>query len=83
MQVEQLRSNFTDAKMKFDNEKQNKELSKRINKKTEIKYKNGMASANDLMLSQNQYLMALNNYYQAMSNILSVRAQLEFVLEKN
>jgi len=83
LQVEQSRSDFTNAKLKFDNEKWNMELSQRINNKTEIKYKNGMASANDLMLTQNQYLMALNNYYQALSNLLSVRAQLEFILEKN
>ncbi|MEN8122232.1 MAG: TolC family protein, partial [Bacteroidota bacterium] len=83
LQVEQLRSNFTNAKLKFDNENWNMELSQRINNKTEIKYKKGMSSANDLMLSQNQYLMALNNYYQAMSNLLAVRAQLEFILEKN
>lgn len=83
LQVEQLRSNFTNAKMKFDNEKWNMELSQKINDKTEIKYKSGMASANDLMLTQNQYLMTLNNYYQALSNLLSVRAQLEFILEKN
>ena len=42
-----------------------------------------MASANDLMITQNQYLMSLNNYYQAMSTLLSVRAELEFILEKN
>ena len=83
LQVEQLRSDFTNAKLKFDNEKWNMELSKRINDKTEIKYKQGMASANDLMLTQNQYLMTLNNYYQSMSNLLSVRAELEFILEKN
>ncbi len=83
LQVEQSRSDFTNAKLKFENEKWNMELSEKINNKTEIKYKNGMASANDLMLTQNQYLMALNNYYQAMSNLLSVRAQLEYILEKN
>ncbi|RLD81341.1 MAG: hypothetical protein DRJ10_06305 [Bacteroidetes bacterium] len=83
LQVEQLRSDFTNAKLKFDNETWNMELSKRINDKTEIKYKSGMASANDLMITQNQYLMSLNNYYQAMSSLLSVRAQLEYILEKN
>ncbi len=83
LQLEQYRADFTNAKMKFDNEKWNMELSKKINDKTEIKYKNGMASANDLMLTQNQYLNALNNYYQAMSSLLSTRAQLEFILEKN
>ncbi|OQX97570.1 MAG: hypothetical protein B6I20_12310 [Bacteroidetes bacterium 4572_117] len=82
MQVEQLRRNFSDAKLKFDNVKANMELSERINNKTEIKYKNGMASANDLMLTQNQYLMSLNNYYQAMSSLLEIRASLEHILLK-
>jgi len=83
LQVEQLRSDFTNAKLKYDNEKWNMELSQRINDKTEIKYKQGMASANDLMITQNQYLMSLNNYYQAMSSLLSIRAELEYILEKN
>ena len=83
LQLEQLRTNFTDVKLVYDNEKWNMELSQRINNKTEIKYKQGMASANDLMLTQNQYLMSLNNYYQAMSTLLAVRAELEFILEKN
>ncbi len=83
LQVEQLRSNYINAKLKFENEKWNMELSKKINDKTEKKYKQGMASANDLMLTQNQYLMALNNYYQAMSQLLSVSTELYYLLQKN
>ncbi len=83
LQVEQLRSNYINAKLKFENEKWNMELSKKINNKTEKKYKQGMASANDLMLTQNQYLMALNNYYQAMSQLLSVSTELYYLLQKN
>lgn len=83
LKVAQFKSDFTNAKLKFDNEKWNMELSQRINNKTEIKYKKGMSSANDLMLTQNQYLMSLNNYYQALSNLLIARAQLEYILKKN
>ncbi|MCF6241478.1 MAG: TolC family protein [Bacteroidales bacterium] len=83
LQVEQLRSNYINAKLKFENEKWNMELSKKINNKTEKKYKQGMASANDLMLTQNQYLMALNNYYQALSQLLSVSSELYYLLQKN
>jgi outer membrane protein TolC len=83
LKVAQFKSDFTNAKLKFDNEKWNMELSQRINNKTEIKYKKGMASANDLMLTQNQYLMSLNNYYQALSNLLIARTQLEYILKKN
>lgn len=83
LKVAQYKSDFTNAKLKFNNEKWNMELSKRINDKTEVKYKKGMSSANDLMLTQNQYLLALNNYYQALSNLLITRAQLEYILEKN
>ena len=83
LQVEQLRSNYINAKLKFENEKWNMELSKKINDKTEKKYTQGMASANDLMLTQNQYLSALNNYYQALSQLLSVSTELYFLLQKN
>ena len=83
LQVVQLRSNYINAKHKFENEKRNMEISQKINRKTEEKYKQGMASANDLMLTQNQYLMALNNYYQALSQVLSVSTELYYLLQKN
>jgi len=83
LQVQQLRNNYINAKLKFQNEKWNMELSKKINDKTEKKYTQGMASANDLMLTQNQYLMALNNYYQALSQLLSVSTELYYILQKN
>lgn len=83
LQVEQLRTNYINAKLKFENEKWNMELSKKINDKTEKKYKQGVASANDLMLAQNQYLLALNNYYQALSQLLSVSTELTYLLQKN
>ena len=83
LKVQQLRNNYTNAKLKFENEKWNVELSKKINVKTEKKYKQGMASANDLMLAQNQYLLSLNNYYQALSQLLSVSTELYYILQKN
>jgi len=80
MQVEQSKINFINAKNKYENQKLSLNLSKRINNKTEIKYKNGVSSSNELMIAQNQYLGTLSNYYQALSKLLETRASLEYVL---
>jgi len=80
MQVEQSRTDFINAKNTYENQKLSMELSKRINNKTEIKYKKGVASGNDLMIAQNQYLGALNAYYQSLNQLLSARASLEYIL---
>jgi outer membrane protein TolC len=83
LQVEQARTSFINAKNTFENQKMNMELSKKINDKTEIKYKKGMASSNDLMIAQNQYLGTLNSYYQALNQLLDARATLEYILMEN
>lgn len=83
LQIQQSRSDFTNAKNTFENQKMNMELSKRINDKTEIKYKKGVASSNDLMIAQNQYLSALNTYYMALSKLLDARASLEYLLQQD
>lgn len=83
LQVEQARTDFINAKNTYLNQKSSMELSKKINTKTEIKYKKGMASSNDLMITQNQYLGALNNYYQALNRLLDARATLEYLLRED
>jgi len=83
LQVEQSRIGFINAKNTYENQKLSMELSKRINDKTEIKYKKGMASGNDLMITQNQYLGALNSYYQVLNSLLDARATLEYLLQED
>ncbi|MBN1250855.1 MAG: TolC family protein [Bacteroidales bacterium] len=83
LQADQYRKEFINAKNKFENEKSNMTLAKRINDKTEIKYNNGVSSVNDLMIVQNQYLSSLNNYYLALSTLLETRATLEYILLEN
>jgi outer membrane protein len=83
LQVEQSKTDFINAKNTFENQKLSMQLSKRINDKTEIKYKKGMASGNDLMIAQNQYLGALNTYYQALNKLLDARATLEYLLQED
>ena len=80
LSVEQKKNDFIDAKNSFENQKESMELSKRINDKTEVKYKKGVASGNDLMIAQNQYLTALNAYYNSLNQLLVVRASLEYIL---
>ena len=83
LSVEQSRNDFIDAKNTYNRQKESMELSRKINKKTEVKYKNGMASGNDLMLTQNQYLAGLNAYYQAVNQLLNTRASLQFILQED
>ena len=80
LSVEQKKNDFIDAKNSFENQKESMELSKRINDKTEVKYKKGVASGNDLMIAQNQYLTALNAYYNSLNQLLVVKASLEYIL---
>jgi outer membrane protein TolC len=83
LQVQQARIDFINAKNSYQNQKLSMQLSKKINDKTEIKYKKGMASGNDLMIAQNQYLGALNTYYQILNKLLDTRATLEYLLLEN
>ena len=80
LSVEQKKNDFIDAKNSFENQKESMELSKRIKDKTEVKYKKGVASGNDLMIAQNQYLTALNAYYNSLNQLLVVKASLEYIL---
>ncbi len=83
LQIQQAKIDFINAKNSYQNQKLSMELSKKINDKTEVKYKKGVASGNDLMIAQNQYLSALNTYYQVLNKLLDTRATLEYLLLEN
>jgi outer membrane protein len=73
----QARSDYLSAQEKFENEKENLNLSERIFNKTTIKYKNGMSSSMDLSNAQSQYLNSQTSYYEAIYQLLSSKVKLD------
>ena len=55
-------------------------LTKRIEKKNQIKFVEGLATSFDLRLAQIQLYSAQQNYLQAMLNVITTKAELETVL---
>lgn len=60
--------------------KKNLELAKRIEKKHQIKFFEGISSSFDLLQAQNQLYTQQNNYVQAMLNLIAKKATLETAL---
>jgi outer membrane protein len=65
---------------KYQNEKKNIDLTKRIYDKTVIKYHEGISSSLDLTQVNNQYLTAQTNYYDAIFKLLTARNKLDKIL---
>ncbi len=80
LKVEQARVDLINAQNSFTNQKLSLELAKKININTEIKYKKGLASSNELMIAQNQYLSSLSKYYKAVNELLDAKTTLEYLL---
>jgi outer membrane protein TolC len=68
---------------KYQNEKRNIELTKRIYDKTNIKYQEGISSSLDLTQVHNQYLTAQTNYYDAIFKLLTAKNKLDRILNNN
>lgn len=73
LQEKQLRYNLVNANNQFKSQKDNVEVSQRVYKSTENKYKQGMASSLDLTQANNLYLQAESNYISAVMNLLQTR----------
>lgn len=68
---------------KYQNEKRNIDLTKRIYDKTNIKYQEGISSSLDLTQVHNQYLTAQTNYYDAIFKLLTAKNKLDRILNNN
>ena len=65
---------------KYQNEKKNIELTKRIYDKTLIKFTEGISSSLDLTTVHNQYLSAQTNFYDATYKLLTAKNKLDKIL---
>jgi outer membrane protein TolC len=68
---------------KYQNEKRNIDLTKRIYDKTSIKYQEGISTSLDLTQVHNQYLTAQTNYYDAIFKLLTAKNKLDRILNNN
>ena len=79
----QSKSALVTAKDKYESDKSNLELAKKIYDRSLIKFQNGMLSSIDLTQVQNQYLTAQSTYYQSLQSVISEKNKLEKILTKN
>lgn len=80
MQVSQNRSSFIVATEKYDLEKQNLELAKKIYDNTLIMFRNGTASSLELTQAQNQMLTSQTGCYNAILELLQAKNNLDKAL---
>jgi outer membrane protein TolC len=82
LQVQTARNNFSNIYNEYLNRKQNLELNVKIYQKTNIKFREGMASSFDLNQAQNNFVQANTDYTMSVMNLLQSKIELEKILTK-
>ncbi|MDN3678206.1 TolC family protein [Flavobacterium paronense] len=87
---QQLKLEYEKAKSEYDfsieeyaTSKSNLSLAERIEKKQQIKFSEGLSSSFDFSEAQRQLYTAQQNYLQSMVNIITKKAALEKLINKN
>lgn len=70
------------ARNTYENNNSNMELAKKIFKKTQTKYKEGVSTSFDLSQAQGQYLQAQGNYFQSIMSLISAKSSLDKLLHQ-
>jgi outer membrane protein TolC len=83
LQYEKAKSEFEFSVEEYATSKSNLNLAERIEKKQEIKFKEGLSSSFDFNEAQRQLYTAQQNYLQSMANIINKKAALEKLTNKN
>jgi outer membrane protein TolC len=83
LQYEKAKSDFEFSLEEYATAKSNLNLADRIEKKQEIKFKEGLSSSFDFSEAQRQLYTAQQNYLQSMVNIINKKAALEKLTNKN
>ena len=83
LEHERSKSDLMTALDKYKTSKQNMILADKIQKRTIIKYKEGLSSSTDITQASNQYLQSMSNYYTAMMDLLNAKAKMEKLLNLN
>ncbi len=80
LQVQTAKSEYQLSIENYEIAKNNLELAKRIEKKQQVKFFEGISSSFDLSQAQNQLYTQQNNYVQSMLNVIAKKAKLESAL---
>ena len=84
LQVEekQSRADLNNAFLVYKNKIKSQKNAKKIFKKTEFKYLEGMVSSMELLQSHNQYLSSEGNYIKAVLDLLNAKQKMIKLFEK-
>ncbi|MFW6218530.1 MAG: TolC family protein [Bacteroidota bacterium] len=82
MQVQQARYDYESAHEKYQIQRKNMELSKKIHEKTRVKFEQGVASSLDLTQAHGQYLDSTSKYTSAVIDLLNARINLDKILNR-
>jgi outer membrane protein TolC len=82
LQYLQAKTEYQNALGNYNLAKSSVELAERIQSKTLIKFKEGVATSFDLSQSNNQVIIAQGNFVQAMMNLLSAQTKLQKTLNQ-
>lgn len=80
---ESSKSDYEFSIEEYATSKSNLNLAERIEKKQQIKFKEGLSSSFDFSEAQRQLYTAQQNYLQSMVNIINKKAALEKIINKN
>lgn len=80
LQIEEAYANLNTAKEQYINELANRDLARRILERTNIMYREGMASSLELTQANDQLLNSQSSYLNAMFQVLNAKNQIEKAL---
>jgi outer membrane protein len=83
LQYQSSKSDYEFSIEEYATSKSNLNLAERIEKKQQIKFKEGLSSSFDFSEAQRQLYTAQQNYLQSMVNIINKKAALEKIINKN
>ena len=78
----QARNDYLTAFEKYENDKENKKLAKKIFNRTNKKYKEGMATSMELTQANDKYLQMESAYISSLIQLLNAKVELEKILNE-
>ena len=79
LQLEKAKSDYLLAIEQYATTQENLNLAERIEKKNQIKYKEGIASSFELRQAQTQLYTAQQEYLQSMVDVINTKTELEVI----
>ena len=83
MQYITARDNFHSALEQLENARKNVALAERIQNKTLIRYKEGLASSMELTTAENQLIQAQSEYISTLFQAMDAKVELKTVVDND